>query len=201
MDKYRADVYTKAGQIYEMVFGYRALPFPTAIRPDMLKVDMGEKMSKLGAAIYKNGKNGQEFCPVTLAHMAMGKVVKNYDLPYSTISMTMEKNIESTPLIARRGSVHELISVDDYRFTIQGVLMTDDEEEDGLPQDALDELRTLWEITEPVKLKNAFAEIFLQSDNSVIILSIEFPDMKGITGAQAYTITLKSDIVLELEDE
>lgn len=182
--------------IYAAVFGYRALPFPQG-QLNNLVPDVDEKISKLGAVLYKKDSKGREaFCPITLTRVQNGKIVKKYELPYSTVAIQLRKNIVKTALPGRRGSVKELIQIEDYQFTINGVILTDSE----LPESELMDINELFNINEPLKLENAFTDIFLQADNSVIIESIDLPDMKGISGAQAYSITISSDTILELEN-
>jgi hypothetical protein len=100
-----------------------------------------------------------------------------------------------------------LIQIEDYQFTIQGVVLGAEVIEngnkviEGLPEEGIKDLNELFSINEPVRLENAFAEIFLPSDNRVVIESMDLPEMKGVTGAQAYTITLSSDTILELEEK
>lgn len=179
-------------EAFRNAFGYRALPFPleTSIQ-EILGPGAKERLSNLGAALYTRDKNGQEaFCPVVISYQN-----RKFNLPFSTIAVSMRKIIEKTTLPARRGSVKELIAKDDYVFTIRGVLLSDEE----LPQDELADLRELYEIDAPVNLENAFSEIFLLKENQVVIDDIDLPDMRGVSSAQAYTIRLSSDTILELE--
>jgi hypothetical protein len=185
--QYKADNFS-VFDIYSMVFGYRAIPFPTEKIPQK---NLSETMSKIGVSLFKRDANGREaFCPITLEYNG-----KSYDLPYSTIAIQLRKKIIDTPLINRRGSVKELIQIEDYKFTINGVYLSDSD----FPEDELTELDELFNINEPVKIKNAFVEIFLKQDNSVVIESCDLPDMKGVTGAQAYSFSIVSDTILELE--
>lgn len=178
-------------EAYRHAFGYRALPFPQEVAISKILKSPLQRLSKLGAAILKRHPNGTEaFCPVTMRYKD-----KKYELPYSTISLGMSKVIVKTPMTGRKGTAKELISFDDYIITIQGVYLGED-----LPEDQLMELNELYEINEPVKLENAFTEIFLQKDNSVVIERLDLPDMKGVIGAQAYTIVCSSDVILEIEN-
>lgn len=178
-------------EAYKNVFGYRALPFPAALSLSSLIRNPVERLSKLGAVLFRKDSNGQEaFCPVVISHQG-----RKFNLPYSTISVSMRKIIEKTTVVGRKGTVKELISKDDYVFTIRGVILSKDE----LPEDDLTNIHDLFDIDEPVALENAFSEIFLQEDNQVVIEDIDLPDMKGVSGAQAYTIKLSSDTILELE--
>lgn len=185
--QYRADNFS-VFDIYKLVFGYRAIPFPTE---KISNTDLNTTASKLGVALFERDSLGNEaFCPISLEYKG-----KTYKLPYSTISMSLKKKIIDTPLINRRGSVKELIQIEDYKFTINGIYLSDSE----LPEDELTELDELFNINEPVKIKNAFVEIFLKEDNSVVIESCDLPDMKGISNAQAYSFSIISDTILELE--
>lgn len=196
-----------AFDIYNLVFGYKAFPFPMGAQDKILakslNANISQKLSTLGAILTKRDKNGTEaFCPVVLNYRR-----KKYELPYSTISVTMTKNIQKTALPGRHGSVKELIQIEDYQFIIQGVVLAGEVFQngekiiEGLPEDGIKELNELFNINEPVELENAFAEIFLPSDNRVVIESMDLPEMKGVTGAQAYTIKISSDTILELEDK
>lgn len=176
--------------IYSLVFGYRAIPYPQGALPGIIRTN--DQLSKLGATLFKRDANGQEaFCPVVISYRG-----KKYNLPYSTIAVTLQKNIQSTPLIGRNGTVKELIQVEDYQFTINGIILSGDD----LPEDELMDLNELFLINEPVQLENAFAEIFISRDNTVVIEGMTFPDMKGISKGQAYSIRLSSDTILTIEE-
>ena len=82
------------------------------------------------------------------------------------------------------------------RLNINFRVVFSDEE---LPEDELVDMSALYKIDEPVSLRNAFAEVFIPQDNKVVIEIVDLPDMKGISGAQAYTIEVLSDTILELE--
>jgi hypothetical protein len=100
--KYRAPMFA-AFDIYALVFGYRALPFPQGINDNLLPKP-GQQLSTLGSVLFKRDKNGTEaFCPVVISYKG-----KKYELPYSTIAITMRKNIQKTALPGRQGSVKEL---------------------------------------------------------------------------------------------
>jgi hypothetical protein len=200
--------------VYASIFGYKAIPYPAAIASKVsgsLQAESSykagsfyasttsevfndsEKLSAQGAILYRKEANGTEaFCPVDIYHTG---TKKNYSLPYSTVAVTRSKNIVETALPGRKGTVKELIQIEDTQLQIQGVILGDD-----LPETEISELNELFEINEAVQLKNAFAEIFMKADNTVVIKDLQCPDMKGITGAQAYSFTIVTDSVLELEE-
>ena len=188
--------------IYRLVFGYRAVPYPlgdlTGIVPsaDSLK----GKFSKLGSALMKSNRNGiMCMFPIVIESTDLVDYPGGIMLPNATISITGKKNMIETPLINRAGSVIELISIDSYKIEIKGIAIENDQE-NGLPQESLKMLSTLWKLNKSVKLVDAVVkDYFLDADNSVVITDIKLPDMKGISGAQAYEISMISDTVLTLE--
>lgn len=199
--------------VYASIFGYKAIPYPAAIvskasgtlqaensykasgynASTSETVNDSEKLSAQGAVLYRKEANGTEaFCPVDIYHPG---TKKNYSLPYSTVAVTRSKNIVETALPGRKGTVKELIQIEDTQLQIQGVILGDD-----LPETEISDLNELFEINEVVQLKNAFAEIFMKAENTIVIKDLQCPDMKGITGAQAYSFSIVTDSVLELEE-
>ncbi len=204
-----------ASDIFKSVFGYRALPFPAYADKQATRLVPNPKnvLSAYGATLKEPDKYGTAFCPVKISKLVNGLPVKTYNLQYSTVSVSCKKTIVETPLIGRQGTVNELIQIGDYEFVINGIILHDnyntwlntiegesiDSSESELPQFEIANLRDVFKINEPVSLESAFTEIFLDNANECIVKNIYFPDMKGISNAQAYTIELKSDSVLELE--
>ena len=190
--KYRAETFN-VFDIYKTIFGYRALPFPAAIQglaSSLASRVSPDRLSKLGAALFKRTEDGTEaFCPVEFRYRG-NRVL----LPYATISIRQQKTIVKTSLIERKGIVKELIQESDDIISVRGIIMGED-----LPVDPIIELRDLYRHKEPVQLLSAFAEIFLEGTNDVVIESLEWPDMQGIIGAQAFIMELSSDSVLEIE--
>jgi len=112
----------------------------------------------------------------------------------AVISITAKKTIVETPLVGRKGSVKELISIDDYEIKLMIVFSGDDYPE----YDVLD-LVTLWEINESVNMNCAVTDYFLQEDNKVVIKTLDFPAMEGNEDMQVIILTLLSDKNFELE--
>ena len=84
--------------------------------------------SNLGSTLRKRDANGRwYFMPVVLVYKG-----KEYEMPNSLISIRGKKNIVSTPMVGRKGTVKELISMDDYEISIQGVALDTDWPDDQL---------------------------------------------------------------------
>ena len=96
-------------------------------------------------------------------------------------------------MVGRKGSVKELISLDDYEISILGVALSDD-----FPEAPLTELNELYNINESVILKCALTDIFLEEDDRVVIRSMDISDMKGTETVQIFKMELVTDRSFEL---
>lgn len=183
MANYQIDL---AKIVYQKVFGYYKIP-KIISKPQPFELNSNQ----YGTELYKYDDYGiKMFTPVTLI---FGN--EEITLPYSTISITGRKNIVSTPLINGRGSVHEKISLNDYEFSVNGVVI---ERNELLPEFWLEKLNLIFETDEAMEIINPVTDFYLKEDQNVIVTGHSLPDMKGVEGAQAYSFKLKSDVNLEL---
>lgn len=116
-----------------------------------------------------------------------------------TISISSRKNIVETALAGstRRGTVKELIAIEDWEITIRGIALNT-ESRDVYPEDQVKKLNQLYG-------KNAALDIECALTNllgiyRVVIKSFSLPEMVGIQHAQAYEFVCVSDedFVLEI---
>lgn len=196
--------------IWQMTFGYRGLPFPgtwlNSNIPGLSGTRKGSyegkdfegmplnfaqekdenKLSRLGAPLYAKGENGQLFfMPVWL---------NDQILPICTVSGGSRKVIVETPLTGRRGTVKELIRCEDYQFRIQGICFGYNRE---FPEEKIQALKDLFEITRSVKIKSAFTDIFIK-DGYVVVSDINFPETKGVEHVRGFEMTVTSDESFDL---
>lgn len=117
-----------------------------------------------------------------------------------TILITAQKNIVETALAgsARRGTVKELISVEDYQITIRGIALTEEMEKKlQYPEDMVKKINDLF--NNPVSLEIECALTNLLGIYRVVIKSVAFPEMVGVQHAQAYELQCVSDEDFDLE--
>lgn len=176
------------------IVGYKGLPYPGVWFEDgpMSGQEGGRKSQRLkaGTLLRKKGANGQYyFMPVVLK----SKDNKVYEIPNAIISCTGKKTIVETPMVGRKGAVKELINVDDYEISIQGVASADD-----FPEEALKELNELYSLNEAVTLECALTDVVLGKEPTVVIKSIDFSDMKGVECFQVFKMSLTTDYSFEL---
>lgn len=145
--------------------------------------------SNLGSTLRKRDANGRwYFMPVVLVYKG-----KEYEMPNSLISIHGKKHIVSTPMVGRKGTVKELISMEDYEIRIQGVALDTD-----WPDDQLAAIKEIYSVNESVQLKCALTDIFMEEDDMVVIKSIDIPEMRGVEHAQTYSLDLETDRSFEL---
>lgn len=145
--------------------------------------------SNLGSTLRKRDANGRwYFMPVVLVYKG-----KEYEMPNSLISIRGKKHIVSTPMVGRKGTVKELISMEDYEIKIQGVALGTD-----WPDDQLADIKEIYAVNESVQLKCALTDIFMDEEDMVVIKSIDIPEMRGVEHAQTYSLDLETDRSFEL---
>lgn len=96
-------------------------------------------------------------------------------------------------MVGRKGTVKELISVDDYEINIAGVALDVD-----FPDQQIAKLNELYNINESITLKCALTDIFLEEEDKVVIKSIDFQEMRGVETAQVFKMNLVTDRSFEL---
>lgn len=144
--------------------------------------------SDLGQAFYKEDAQGREFfIPVEL---------DGYILPFAVISVSEKKTFVSTAMPERGGSVHELISVDDYSINIKGIMMQED-----FPERDMIDLHKIFLKDAAVTLRSVITDIFLtgDSEHKVIIKSISWPATSGNEHAKPFEIECESDSIFVLD--
>lgn len=183
------------------VLGYKGLPYPGGFIPDApgkYKADgyeyPGEQASEktssdFGSTLRKKDAQGRwYFMPIVLEHKGT-----EYEIQNAVISIRGKKSIVETAMVGRKGTVKELISVDDYEIRIAGVCLDVD-----FPDQQINALNELYNINESVTLKCALTDIFLDEEDKVVIKSIDFAEMKGCETAQVFTMELVTDRSFEL---
>ena len=187
------------GDMLLNVIGYKGLPYPGGFIPDApgkYKADEypGEQASEktssdFGSTLRKKDAQGRwYFMPIALEHKGT-----EYEIPNAVISIRGKKSIVETAMVGRKGTVKELISVDDYEIRIAGVCLDVD-----FPDQQINALNELYNINESVTLKCALTDIFLDEEDKVVIKSIDFAEMKGCETAQVFTMELVTDRSFEL---
>lgn len=179
------------GEILLSVLGYKGLPYPGGWLLPHNRAK-GNTLSRYGTPLRKqDADNRWYFMPVTLVYKQ-----KEYEIPNAVISFTGKKTIVETPMIGRKGSVKEQISINDYEINLQGVALSDD-----FPEEELARLNELYTVNESVSLQCALTDIFMEEDDKVIVKSLDISGMQGTESFVVIRMGLVTDKSFELKIE
>lgn len=162
--------------IFESIWGYSPANFDISFQP----------LTTTGAINYFGDKTSlygtSYFLPVKLGGV---------ELMHPIIKITSKKTIVETPLVNRTGSVKELISTDDYKINIKGVIIRED---NVFPEAEIRSLREIYLRDEALSINNALISLFLQENENVVITDLTMPETKGgVYNVRAYELNLVSD--------
>ena len=187
------------------IVGFRGRPFPGAIFPNRIggrysggsfeaetEAPVRQERTMRGSTLYKQDYRGRwYFMPVVFEHPEVGEV----EIPHAVISITGKKNIVETQLVGRKGSVKELINLEDYQITIAGFIQSTD---GTYPENEIVQIRGLYDVNESVELICALTDLILDEDDKVVITDIDFPSTPGIEDGQVIRIECVTDKPFEL---
>ncbi|KAA6348039.1 hypothetical protein EZS27_004491 [termite gut metagenome] len=122
------------GDLLSSVIGYKGFPFPGGFLPDKPgsykaggysypgQARAEKTHSDLGSVLRKKDAQGRwYFLPVVIEYKG-----KEYEMPNAAISIRGKKTIVETAMVGRKGTVKELISVNDYEINIAGKVLDTD---------------------------------------------------------------------------
>jgi hypothetical protein len=171
-------------KIYRDVFGYEA---PASF--SVPNYEGRKETSSTGQRFYAEDLSGREFfLPVW---------INNQLISFAVMGMTWKKTIVETAMPERGGSVNELISIDDYVFTVKGLLV---DEDGNFPESGIIDLHNLFKINSSIEMRSAMSDIVLGGsyDHKVIIRDVNWPPAAGVEHVKAFEINVKSDMVFDL---
>lgn len=157
--------------------------------------------SKKNIAFNKIGAYGQDiWFPIELK----GAKVENgewtglsINIDACTIAVNLVTNVVSTPVVERKGTVNEIINIEDYKFTIRGFLIGKNR---TVPEEKIMVLKQIKESTWEKTLHGGYPEIFLDESCRIIITELDFPEVQGQNHwIRPFTMTCKSDFITDLE--
>ena len=203
--------------LFEQTFGYKTQAFDPQFQPvpndkipnagAVRRTDNGAQ----GSAYYGNDANGREyFMPIKVTYPDDAKLnsgdgllvgdnttgsLKDWWLPYPVISITSRKTIIETPLTERRGTVKELINIQDYEIVVKGFIISNTNE---FPEADVTTLRDLYEQNIALSIQCPLTDIFLlrpdrSGSDQVVIKELIFPSIAGVKNVRPYELRLVSD--------
>ncbi|WAC40586.1 DUF6046 domain-containing protein [Pedobacter sp. SL55] len=184
--------------IMNTLYGYRPISIgaiPEASDTNEFVVPAGQikKTTTIkGTPIYgQQDMLGREvFCPLTLSAGGI-----DYEFPFCVIGVRSRKIIVETPMVERNGAVIEEIACSGYDFSVKGFLIDPNNQ---FPDEQLNKLKELYETNEPIVMKSALTDLFLEKDDRVVMRNLEIPEKAKVIGVRDYTFELVQDGVFDL---
>lgn len=165
-------------KIFRDTWGYHPPVFDVSVQP--------EQSSKKIDYFAKGLFGRPYFMPVKLGEV---------NLPNPVIKITSKKTIVETAMVNRVGTVKELISLEDYRINIKGIIITED---NSYPEDDIRTIHELYKQNTSFPIISALTNIFLTDDNKVVITDITWPEVSGTQNVKTYEMNLVSDHPFDL---
>lgn len=119
--------------------------------------------------------------------------IGGYTLPNEpSVGLKMSKKIVETELVGseRRGTVKELINVNDWEVVIQGLAINYSSKR-IYPETVVKDINDLAQRNESLAIECALTRLL--GIYRIVIYDVEFPPMIGVQHAQAYQLYCKSD--------
>lgn len=107
--------------------------------------------------------------------------------------LTMTKNIITTAVQGRNGTVKEYIADGDYNVTFRGVIASQDK---SYPQFDVSILRDLVQLGEALICESDFLRLF--GVNNIVVQSYSIPQREGFQNTQLFELQCLSDQPIEL---
>lgn len=186
--------------LFKMYWNYRALPFPLAVLGRFVKVSnnydaqafskqlmpVQKEVSKLGVNLWDKNNLGKEFF--------MPIKIDGFLLQNTILSAQCKKNIVETALVGRQGTIKELISAEDWQFSVKGIIASAD---NNYPEDEVIKLTELFEKNKSLKINNALAAILLKNNEKIVVTSLNLLEVKH-PNVQAFEMQFVSDNDFEI---
>jgi hypothetical protein len=155
---------------------------------------------KFGSIIYGNNAIGGNytFMPAFFDLDNDGDFGANdYELPFPIMRISSQKRIVETPLTERKGTVVEIVSQQNWKIYIKGFIVSKDA---SFPEEEVYRLKQLYEDEKNpyLRLRCALTDLFLTTDDRVVITDLNFPDVKGIENVKPYEMNLITTNIFDL---
>ncbi len=210
-----AEISFSLAELFERAFGYKSQAF----HPEFSTVQgdtspYRTEQGFYGSPYYAADALGNEyFLPVTISYQEKGKTnsnstelsastgqLKKWNLPYPVVSITSRKTIVETHLTERRGSVKELVNIQDYEIKIRGFIINQANE---FPESDVSTLRNIYEQNQALSIQCPITDIFLlrpdrSGSDQVVITDLKFPAVSGIKNVRPYELSMISDAPFNL---
>lgn len=160
------------------------------------EIDTYTALSLLGTPIYETIKFKHAEDRET-KELTLGKTPDKdtfFDVPVMNVSRS--KTIVKTPVSGKKGSAKELFGFEDYKITIQGILINPDNHTTP-PYDLMKALSEFDDIEDAIEVESRYLQAL--NVNSICIEDISYNRVQNMPGMVVYNISAVSDEPFELE--
>ena len=188
--------------LFQQTFGYRSQAFEPQFKEvsgNNQKLPSTTRHGAHGSDYYATDLMANEYyLPVKISFSdsaAENGDAHEWQLPHPVISITSKKTIIETPLTERRGTVKELINIQDYEIIIKGFIISSKNE---FPEQEVTMLRTVYEQNAALSIKCPLTDIFLlrpdrKGSDQVVIRELKFLPVTGVKNVRPYELHMISD--------
>ena len=160
--------------------------------PPEFETDDPLKTSMLGTPVFGNlDIQGGSYVDLD------GNTITYDGLTIDTVlfSVQQSKNVVTTPVQGRDGTVKEYISAQDFVINIDGILVGD--QANVYPEEAVNTLIEIMNVPESINIVSEFLDRFDISE--VVITDYDLSQQKGSRNIQLFRLSLLSDTPIELQ--
>lgn len=215
-----AEISFSLATLFEQTFGYKTKAFePEFPQVNSVRAPYRSEQGTHGSPYYaKDGLGNEYYMPVTITYpdvtplpaapagiaFSSGEesltILKKWNLPYPVISIAGKKTIIETHLTERRGTVKELINIQDYEIVVKGFIIGGNDE---FPENEIATLRSIYEQNTGISIQCPLTDIFLlrpdrSGSDQVVISELKFPEIRGIKNIRPYELHMVSDAPFNL---
>src|ERR1035437_8005772 len=205
-----AEISFNLADLFEQTFGYKTKAFEPEFVPVLsIKPPFRIEQGTHGSPYYAMYELGTEyFMPITLTYPDVTPlpvapagipfsegdnsftILKKWNLPYPVISITSRKTIIETPLTERRGTVKELINIEDYEIIVKGFIIGNTNE---FPESDVTTLRAIYEQNTSLSIQCPLTDIFLlrpdrSGSDKIVIQALKFLPVTGVKNIRPYEL-------------
>lgn len=112
-------------------------------------------------------------------------------------NVSQSKNIITTSVAGRNGTIKEYISDGDYVIDIKGLIVSSDAT--AYPTEQVQEFISLMKVQSDIPVISPFLQLF--EIYNIVITSYRVPQVEGFQNVQPFEISCISDVPLELNEE
>lgn len=177
------------------VFNIRKL-FNDAFNVDVANAPTEFKIPQAAATPF-TGIRGQQFFESDANGVVhyMPVTIDGVVLPFALIDITEKKTIVRTPMVEHKGSVKELISLEDAIIIVKALLINTNQ---VYPEKQVMEWRNIYKKNTVVDIQSIKTDLFLEAEDKVVITDAKWPSLAGVQNIQPLELTLETDSVYDL---